>query len=231
MEGDKNFELRLVESLGRDESPTPDSQKCSKCKKTLSLSEFHKSTHNMRCGRQSKCKKCKNAENTAWRKANPDKLATAKRRHYDKHREKILAQQREARQELENADPAQAKLMRRKRHMAHRYGLTVQQFERLLEEFGGKCGICRRTAQRLVVDHDHETGAVRGILCVKCNVSLGSFGDSIRGLKRAITYLQEAKKHGDRREDDCSCNRGGSVERHRQRTLGFTLADWTEAGC
>lgn len=224
------FRLQLVANLGKLESEQETERACTKCGLVKPLTDFHRCVKDIRYGVQSKCKVCKNEENTKWRRANPEKMAANKRRYRDKNGERLRVQQRAAYHALNAADPTAAKLVRRKQHMAARYGLTVEAFERLLEEFDGKCGICRRTSQRLVVDHDHETGAVRGILCVKCNVSLGAFGDSIRGLKTAIAYLKNASKHGDRRGNDSPRDRGGSVERCRQRTLGFTLADWAEAG-
>lgn len=61
------------------------------------------------------------------------------------------------------------------------YGLTAAEYDRLLEFQGGKCAICRGRprSKRLAVDHDHGTGAVRGLLCSKCNHDLlGSAWDS-----------------------------------------------------
>jgi hypothetical protein len=76
------------------------------------------------------------------------------------------------------------------------YGITESDYGLLLESQGGRCGICRRHQDelkyRLNVDHDHDTGEVRGLLCSRCNVSLGVFGDSVDGLMVAIAYLQKA---------------------------------------
>lgn len=58
----------------------------------------------------------------------------------------------------------------------------------------GVCAICERPPRgykNLAVDHDHATGAVRGLLCQTCNAALGSFGDAPRLLQRAIDYLTE----------------------------------------
>lgn len=61
---------------------------------------------------------------------------------------------------------------------------------------GGVCKICLRPPapdRRLSVDHDHRTGAIRGLLCQQCNTLLGQVDDSQELLYRAITYLEEHK--------------------------------------
>lgn len=65
-----------------------------------------------------------------------------------------------------------------------RYGLTQEQNEAL----GDACAICGRT-ERLVVDHDHTSGEVRGRLCDPCNVGLGRFQDDPDRLLAAAAYL------------------------------------------
>jgi hypothetical protein len=64
--------------------------------------------------------------------------------------------------------------------------------EELLLRQGGGCAICGRTPGKisLHVDHDHETGEIRGLLCVGCNNALGQFRDDLRLLVRAGEYVQ-----------------------------------------
>ena len=52
-----------------------------------------------------------------------------------------------------------------------------------------KCSICNRNAVRLVQDHDHDTGFLRGKICDHCNLGLGHYKDSIGSLFRSIGYL------------------------------------------
>lgn len=73
------------------------------------------------------------------------------------------------------------------------YLLTKEQRAALEEQQGGRCAICGRQARKLVVDHDHETGVVRGLLCHGCNTSMGVLGDSVEGLERAIAYLKRVQ--------------------------------------
>ena len=59
------------------------------------------------------------------------------------------------------------------------------------EDIGAtECQICG-SQDRLCIDHDHGTGAVRGILCTKCNAAIGMMGDSIDKLQAAIVYLRD----------------------------------------
>lgn len=73
-------------------------------------------------------------------------------------------------------------------HLKRRYGITSEEVAAMVEAQGGSCAICRvRPAEH--VDHDHETGDVRGILCFTCNVGLGNFGDEPSRLMLAYRYL------------------------------------------
>lgn len=87
-----------------------------------------------------------------------------------------------------------------------KYGITMADFEELLEKQGGVCALCGnppgftgRSDARLNVDHDHETGEIRALLCMKCNCGLGNFRDDPDLLLAAILYLWE--HHGERRRD------------------------------
>lgn len=72
------------------------------------------------------------------------------------------------------------------------FGITVAEYEALLAEQSGGCGICGKTCttgRRLAVDHDHETGRVRGLLCSRCNRGIGLFFDSAEHLRKAADYV------------------------------------------
>jgi hypothetical protein len=74
-----------------------------------------------------------------------------------------------------------------------RYGIDKATYERLMSEQGQKCAICRSSLKldkNTHVDHDHSTGAVRGILCGDCNLGLGRFKDDPTILASAIDYLK-----------------------------------------
>jgi hypothetical protein len=78
---------------------------------------------------------------------------------------------------------------------AKKYGVTEDQIAQMMADQGGRCAICMTSkpggkGNRLHIDHDHETGIVRGLLCTKCNVALGQLGDNIFIVGRALKYLQ-----------------------------------------
>ena len=85
------------------------------------------------------------------------------------------------------------------RTLSTRYGITLDDYYEIVAVQGGRCAICRKTPQeartkgltvrRLSLDHDHETGRVRGTLCSDCNVALGLFGDDPEILMKAVAYL------------------------------------------
>jgi hypothetical protein len=74
-------------------------------------------------------------------------------------------------------------------HLKRRYGIGADEFDDLVVQQGGICAICGRPDPEHV-DHDHDTGAVRGILCFNCNGGLGQFRDSIDSLLTAASYLE-----------------------------------------
>ena len=80
-------------------------------------------------------------------------------------------------------------ILNRQRKNAHkRYGLTDEQYQNMKIEQGGKCAICGKQ-KMLVIDHSHESGEVRGLLCTGCNVGIGLLQDSAELLKKAASYL------------------------------------------
>ena len=75
------------------------------------------------------------------------------------------------------------------RRISQRYGISEEELNSMLKTQNNICLICSREMVQLVVDHDHQTGAVRGLLCYACNTALGLFQDNSEILKSAIAYL------------------------------------------
>ena len=71
-------------------------------------------------------------------------------------------------------DPA----VRKRQNLKSRYGVTQEQIDSLLASQGGVCAICMVVPKRPCVDHDHNTGLVRGVLCDRCNIALGIIENS-----------------------------------------------------
>ena len=90
--------------------------------------------------------------------------------------------------------------------LQRRYKITLVEYNSLLDSQGGVCAIClqeetritrpkaskyiSKRSPRLVVDHDHLTGVVRGLLCAKCNIALGHLQDSLENIHRAAIYIE-----------------------------------------
>ena len=74
-------------------------------------------------------------------------------------------------------------------HLTRRYGITAAEADYLLEQQQGLCAICN-AAPAVHVDHDHETGAVRALLCFNCNGGVGQFKDDPLLLHAAAYYVQ-----------------------------------------
>lgn len=82
---------------------------------------------------------------------------------------------------------------RRRRGYRRKYGITLAEYDRLLEAQGGVCAICERgdsSGRRLSVDHNHETGQVRGLLCLNCNTVIGLAHEDTDLLHRIAEYLE-----------------------------------------
>jgi len=78
----------------------------------------------------------------------------------------------------------------RRRHYQREYGLSKPEAGQLVESRQGTCQICKTNCQ-IVIDHNHATGQIRGLLCSKCNSILGFAADRVEILEAAIQYLKE----------------------------------------
>ena len=138
---------------------------CTKCKQMKDISEFA-SDRSREDGKSAYCKLCDNIKVRAY---------------YHRNKERIIAKR--------GANPDN----QRDKTYKHLYGITVDEYEAMLASQNGVCAVCGRPPgiRRLCVDHNHRTGAVRGLLCKECNTSLGNTNDDISILQKLINYLVE----------------------------------------
>ena len=130
------------------------------------------------------------ARASAWKKENPDAVKESDAR----YRAGLDPAEEAARQlAWRRANPESATIIQRRGQM-RRYGLTLEQYDAMVAAQQNRCAICgmdgtKSTHGKLYVDHDHATGAVRGLLCHGCNTALGLFADDPARLVAAAEYL------------------------------------------
>ena len=77
--------------------------------------------------------------------------------------------------------------------LKYKYGITIEQYDQMFNKQGGLCAICGASQAEIgktfAVDHCHETGKVRGLLCGKCNIGIGHFDHDFTKLINAAVYL------------------------------------------
>ena len=113
--------------------------------------------------------------------------ASSGKKYYEANKEEILKRSRRNYKKTR-----ELKLVKHRHHvLKSRYGMTIEDYYKLLEKQNNKCSICKLEAiKTLDVDHDHKTGVVRGLLCEGCNTGLGKFQDNPDLLGKALLYLK-----------------------------------------
>lgn len=156
-------------------------KKCSTCKQELPFDCFYKIA-NGKDGLRPRCKECSAKIEREKYGANADFRWS-----------KLSKQAQKLREDPEFL--AKHRMRTRRWHLKTAYGLTLDEFDKMLESQGGGCAICGKKPEagkpktRMVVDHCHTTGKVRGILCDLCNTAIGKFQDSKELLLKAAKYL------------------------------------------
>ena len=149
-------------------------KECRRCAALKSRSEFHRATR-AKDKTRPYCKAC-DAEFAKEYRTNP------------KHRETIQARDRRWRSKNpERFADHQLKV---------RLGIEIGTYGRLLQNQGSVCAICKHTndkiGKRLAVDHCHDTGVVRGLLCNNCNSGIGFLCHDVELLRAAVAYLERS---------------------------------------
>lgn len=142
-------------------------KQCTKCGKLQPDTEFWMDRR--RGQRKTRCKSCQRRYQREWRTRHPE---VEKRRYWN------------------NRDSE------RERHLKRKYGINFADYAVMLTRQRGACAVCGRPEPKnrmLDVDHDHATGAVRGLLCTSCNRMIGHAHDSPDRLMSAANYLSSRK--------------------------------------
>lgn len=181
-------------------------RRCSKCGRTKADADFPNSMNKTLW-----CKACKAAAERERRRSGRARESERKRTATRSKTEQYREYQRNYNRRRRAVDPEfvekareysrryynsrKGRDQRKRQHLRRVYGLTVEQYEAIIEHQGGVCAIClgdptpTRQGHLFHVDHDHETGEVRGILCQACNHLLGWSRDDVSVLEAAIVYL------------------------------------------
>lgn len=118
-----------------------------------------------------------------------EKQKIASKKYYLKNKEKIKKESIDYSKKL-------SKEKKRGYRLKHKYGITLDNYNNLFIQQDNKCKICNGTfyeskALTPVIDHDHKTGKIRGLLCYRCNSGLGLYLENVSTLENAIKYIKE----------------------------------------
>jgi hypothetical protein len=133
----------------------------------------------------------------AWKRANPDRVKAYQAASDAKYREKRLADSRAYHAARRVANLEQMRATARRNKMAWKYGISEADYDAFAAAQGNGCAVCHAPLplnRSGHIDHDHNTGTVRGLLCMRCNVGIGNLRDDPEILASAIDYLQKAHR-------------------------------------
>lgn len=169
---------------------------------------FQKGIVNGRRDLHACCKACRKGQMSAWQSRNTEKKREIQRRYRLAHPEKVKERwriwkeqnyERVMQSEKSRRERDKEKIAARIRStsLSRLYGITVQEYDRMLADQSGGCAICGKSARessrkKLCVDHDHGSGKVRGLLCFECNVGIGNFKEDAILLQKAVSYLRRS---------------------------------------
>lgn len=161
----------------------------------------------VKSGSQTRCRLCRREKDRRWKVLNRQKHIESSSKWKKENREKVNAWAREDRKnnpdkykKWSKTTRENAGSLRSTKDVCRTRGITFEFYEQMLKEQNSECAICMRPESRksrtgeisrLCIDHCHETGIVRGLLCHACNQVIGHAGDSVPTLISAINYLEK----------------------------------------
>ena len=160
-------------------------KRCKHCGVEKPLTEFYRDA-GARGGVRPECKACTAARRKAWYAENRDREIERVKQWQVENADRYKRRQEAYKQS------GRKRIADRKSHLKRTFGLTEGDYERILAEQGGGCAICGRlpSSRNLHIDHDHESGVVRGLLCFACNVAIGHLRDDPMIAIKLIDYLE-----------------------------------------
>ncbi|MET8686491.1 endonuclease VII domain-containing protein [Streptomyces sp. NPDC004732] len=178
-------------------SELPQEKRCSRCKRTMARSAFA-GNKSMRDGLQAYCRECA-AEYYKERQEAKGRAVRQKVPVPPGHKRCPQCEQIKAHADWErnptgpDGYASYCKVCRAERnqrsYFKRKYGITMEERDELLVSQAGVCCICL-AAPAVHVDHCHDTGRVRGVLCFSCNAALGQFKDRPDSIRRAAAYVE-----------------------------------------
>lgn len=144
-----------------------------------------------------RCLQCGREKALKWNRENKNIVEKRNKLYQVEKKEKIALRKKK----LYDENPHKYKIQARQTLLKTKYGLSLDDYDKMLKEQKGVCAICFQKEKvisnkkggidRLRVDHSHRNDQVRGLLCQNCNFGLGHFKDNITFLKSAIDYLNK----------------------------------------
>ncbi len=167
---------------------------CRGCQAWKIPNEYHRDKR-LKSGLASQCRKCKGANTKKWYRENTDKALEYANNWRQENVEEI--------EKYRRLNKASAIKRATELYRKRTYGITPEEFDKLVKQQEGLCAICKKPesarklrseeVRSLAIDHCHATGKVRQLLCSKCNTGIGNFLDDPELLKAAIAYLEKHK--------------------------------------
>jgi len=158
-------------------------KRCKKCGEVKPSTEYY-AAKGTRDGLRGDCKACFATRAKLWYQANREHVIERVQSWQRANPERLSATRKKTRELRRDID--------RDAYLRRKFGLGSPEYEAMLADQGGRCRICGRLPRNgssLHVDHDHETGEVRGLLCFRCNGGLGQFSEDTERLALAAGYL------------------------------------------
>lgn len=165
---------------------------CGGCRIAKPTDHFHKN----KCkkdGLNAYCISCKAVKSQAYRDKNREAISRKAKLKYD------AAIARDKRIEYKALHPNSL----RNSALKYSYGITLEQYQKMLVDQNYNCAICKTSQEqlikRLAVDHNHKTNEIRGLLCGSCNRALGLFKENYEVISSAAEYMARSRGYNEPR--------------------------------